>query len=86
MADFDDVCTDADCTATTDDPAAIVALAEKPKAAVNYAYPVRITNNETCSPGDNKLYCADHCDTTTFIEKGHQSGDTVERCEQDDLD
>ncbi len=90
MADFDDVCTavDADgvCTATTDDPAVIAALTEKPKPAVNYAYPVRITNNETCSPGDNKLYCADHCDTTVNIEKGNQSGDTVERCEQDDLD
>ena len=90
MDDFDDVCTEFDadgvCTTKTDDPAVIAALAEKPKPAVNYAYPVRITNNETCAPGDNKLYCADHCDTTTFIEKGNQTGDTVERCVQDDLD
>jgi hypothetical protein len=86
MDDFDDVCTDADCTATTDDPVAIAALTEKPKAAVNFAYPVRITNNETCSPGDNKLYCADHCSSTVDIEKGNQSGDVVTRCVDDDLD
>jgi hypothetical protein len=86
MDAFDDVCTDADCTATTDDPAAIAALTTKPKAAVNFAYPVRVTNNETCSPGDKKLYCADHCSTTVDLEKGNQSGDVVTRCVDDDLD
>jgi hypothetical protein len=90
MTDFDDVCTEFDadnvCIATTDDPAIIATLTEKPKPAVNFAYPVRITNNETCAPGDTKLYCADHCSTTVAVEKGNQSGDTVDRCVDDDID
>ena len=88
MDDFDDVCTDADCTATTDNPVDIAALAEKPKPAVNYTYPVRITNNETCAVGDaeTKLYCADYCVSTITQETGNQSGTSIERCVQNDLD
>ena len=86
MADFDDVCTDVDCTATTDDPLIIAGLAEKPKPAVNYEYPVRISNNEKCAPDDTKLYCADNCVTTTTIESNNENSTTITRCVQDDLD
>jgi hypothetical protein len=90
MDDFDDVCTEVDadgvCTATTDDIAVIAALPEKPKPAVNYAYPVRITNNESCNPDDTKLYCADHCATTASVESNNESGNIITRCVQDDLD
>lgn len=86
MADFADVCTDNLCTATTEDPAVIAAMGAKPKPAVNYAYATRITNNETCSPGDTKLYCANHCIATVEQETGNVSGETVQRCVQNDLD
>lgn len=90
MDDFDDVCTELDadgvCTATTDDIAVIAALPEKAKPAVNYAYPVRITNNESCNPDDTKLYCADHCATTASVESNNESGNIITRCVQDDLD
>ena len=86
MEDFDDVCTDVDCTATTDDALTIAGMTTKPKVAVNYAYPVRITNNESCSPGDEKLYCADHCAATADVESNNQSGTAITRCVQDDLD
>ena len=33
--------------------------ATKPKALNNFAYPVRITDNEVCKEDDTKLYCAD---------------------------
>ena len=89
MEDFDEVCSDpadVDCTATTDDIATIAAMTEKPKAAINYAYPVRISNNESCNPDDTKLYCADHCATTVSVESNNQSGTAITRCVQDDLD
>jgi hypothetical protein len=87
--DFDDVCADADCTATTDVPADIEALGEKPKPAVNFPYAVRITNNETCTTetdGETKLYCADNCDSTVAVTTGNSSGTNINRCVQNDLD
>ena len=74
MNDFGDVCEDADgpdniagndddCLTVldgVDDITAISALVEKPKPAANFAYPVRITNNEVCSADattETKLYC-----------------------------
>ena len=89
--EFDDVCSDADCTATTDAPAEIELLGEKPKPAVNFAYAVRITNNETCTSvadGETKLYCdlPGNCDTTTSVLTGNQSGTSINRCVQDDRD
>lgn len=92
MVDFDDVVVskDADGTITevnTDPtPADILALGEKPKPAVNYAYPTRISNNESCSSVDEKVYCADHCFATVSIDTGNQSGTAVDRCVDDDLD
>ena len=89
LEDFDDVCSDADCTATTDVPADIEALGEKPKPAVNFAYAVRITNNETCTTvtdGETKLYCADNCDSTVAVTTGNSSGTNINRCVQNDLD
>ena len=95
--DFDDVCAqpvadDPDCATTLTDPTAtdIVALGEKPKVAVNYAYPVRITNNEVCSDTDanvdttTKLWCVDNCDSTIAVTS--QSGSTTNRCVQNDID
>ena len=90
MDDFDDVCTELDadgnCIASTDDPLQIAGLAEKPKPAVNFTYPVRITNNDTCTPDDTKLYCADHCTSTTSVESNNQSGTSILRCVQNDID
>jgi hypothetical protein len=87
--EFDDVCSDAECTASTDVPADIEALGEKPKPAVNFAYAVRITNNETCTTetdGETKLYCADNCDSTVALTTGNSSGTNINRCVQNDLD
>ena len=63
LATFNDVCEDADgednlpnteddCAVVLDgeDIDAIELLEEKPKVAVNFAYPVRISNNAPCSP------------------------------------
>jgi hypothetical protein len=86
MEDFADVCTDDECLATTEDPAEIAALDTKPKPAFNYAYPVRVTNNETCSPVDEKLYCANHCLSVVQMETGKSSGNVVDRCVDDDPD
>jgi hypothetical protein len=88
---FDDVCTDTDCTAINEDPtpADVLALAEKPKPAVNFTYPVRITNNEICIEGDTKLYCdpavvPENC--IGYLSVTSNSGKTTRRCVQDDLD
>ncbi len=90
MDDFDDVCTEFDadgvCTASTDDPMTIANLAEKPKPAVNFTYPVRISNNDTCTPDDTKLYCADNCVAQVSVTSNNQSGTSITRCVQNDLD
>jgi hypothetical protein len=96
-ADFDDVCAlsvadDPDCASILTEPTAtqIADLGEKPKAAVNYAYPVRITNNEVCSDTDanadttTKLWCVDNCVSTIAVTS--QSGNTTNRCVQNDID
>ena len=90
MEDFDDVCLEFDadgvCTTSTDDPVAIAALDVKPKPAINFKYPVRITNNDSCTPDDTKVYCADHCASTVSVESNNSSGATITRCVQNDLD
>jgi hypothetical protein len=90
MEDFTDVCTEFDaegvCTTSIDDEAAIAILGEKPKPAVNFTYPVRVTNNDTCTPDDTKLYCADNCVSTIGVTSNNQSGTIITRCVQNDLD
>ena len=90
MDDFADVIVsedaDGNITATTEDPVEILNLGTKPKVAFDYAYPVRITNNEKCAPDDTKLYCANHCVTTATIVSNNQNNTTITRCVQDDLD
>lgn len=92
MEDFDDVVISKDADGTITEvntnpaPADIVALGEKPKPAVNYAYPTRISNNESCSSVDEKVYCADHCFATVTVDTGNQSGTQVDRCVDDDID
>jgi hypothetical protein len=103
LKDFDDVCTDVDedgvCTATTDDPLIIAGMSGteegKPKPAVNFTYPVRITNNEICTPDDfdvndlansNKPWCATNCEGTVTTISQNESGTPLERCYQKDVD
>jgi hypothetical protein len=90
MDDFVKVCTETDvdgnCIAETSDPQVIAGLAEKPKPAVNYTYPVRITNNDTCNADDTKLYCADQCSSTVSVESNNLSGTSILRCVQNDID
>ena len=88
---FDDVCTDVDCATVNEDPAPldIFNLAEKPKPAVNFTYPVRITNNEVCVEDDSKLYCdpeivPENCISTVSVTSN--SGKVTNRCVHDDLD
>ncbi|MFC1589336.1 choice-of-anchor O protein [Pseudomonadota bacterium] len=73
MEGFNDVCVDADGaddTMNTEDDCLDVITGEeegdiqlvanletKPVPAVNFEYPVRISNNEVCAPDDNKIYC-----------------------------
>ena len=92
--DFVKVCaendTECDIANAVSDPELIAAYTTKPKPAVNYAYPVRITNNEVCSSTDTdpdtttKLWCVDHCESTVSVTS--QSGSTNDRCVQNDLD
>ena len=96
MGMFDDVCaeptaTDPDCTTINADPtpADILAIDEKPKPAVNFTYPVRITNNEICVKDDTKMYCdpevvPENC--ISYVSVTSNLGKTTERCVQDDLD
>ena len=93
---------DDDCLVIYDgvtDQAAIALLAEKPKPAVNFEPAVRITNNEICDADpekETKPYChaidavsgiAENCIATTEpLEVGNNSGTTVSRCVQSDLD
>ena len=100
LKSFDDVCADPqdlDCTTALEDPAplAILNLGQKPKAAVNFAYPTRITNNEICTPDDfdindlansNKPWCATNCDGTVLVESNSVSNTKLERCYQNDVD
>jgi hypothetical protein len=94
MDNFDDVIVSEDSEGNVTEvnldptPDDILALAEKPKPAVNFTYPVRITNNAACTDGDSetKVYCAYHCDSSVPVESGNASGTEVNRCVQDDLD
>jgi len=100
MTFFDDVCADPedlDCTTVLEDPtpADILALGQKPKAAVNFTYPVRITNNEICTPDDfdvndlansKKPWCADNCIDVVKVESNNSSSGELDRCVQNDLD
>jgi hypothetical protein len=97
MLDFDDVCAENDLlcdeAGVVDDPTVIAEYTTKPKPAVNFEYPVRITNNETCTTeaaGETKPYCFDpednNCIATVSVETGNDSGNTALRCVQEDLD
>lgn len=91
LGDFDDVITDVnddgDVLATSDDPVIIAGLGTKPKPAVKFAYPVRITDNEGCFfENDTKLYCADVCTSSLLVESNNQSPDLIERCLTGDVD
>ena len=99
MEFFDDICadpTDQDCTTAVEDPTPtdILNLGQKPKPAVNFAYPVRITNNEICKYGtnpdgttvDEKVYCAEVCAGKVSITSNNASGETKDVCYQNDVD
>ena len=49
--------------------------ATKPKALNNFAYPVRITDNEVCKEGDTKLYCQDITCTDYVLSKDAEAVD-----------
>jgi hypothetical protein len=75
-------------------PENILAIGGKPVPAVNFTYPVRITNNEVCSADDDdaadstKLWCVDVC-TEGFVPADSQSGSGgsgADRCIQNDID
>ena len=78
MDKFDDVIvsTDADGNVTVNadpTPAEILALGEKPKPAVNFTYPVRITNNAACSDADDAYRHAKLAHKAPDIEKEVQA-------------
>ncbi len=58
----------------------------KPKPLVNFAYPVRITDNENCKVGDTKLYCQSLCDTYGSVEVPNAQGVVTNRCMTGDVD
>jgi len=85
--DFDDVCTDEECTATTDVISEIAALSTKPKPAFKFTYPVRVTDNEGCFfEGDTKLYCAEVCTDSTTVDSNNQQDSEIVRCLTGDID
>ena len=49
--------------------------ATKPKALYNFAYPVRITDNEVCKEGDTKLYCQEIACTSYVVSKDEEPTD-----------
>lgn len=54
--------------------------ATKPKAKNNFAYPVRITDNEVCIDGDTKLYCQVENLCTSYVvskDSGEDGEDVV---------
>jgi hypothetical protein len=93
MDDFDDVIVDEGDPEVTgdetvsDDPAVIAALANKAKPAVNYTYPVRITDNEVCFfENDTKLYCEQVCTDSTTVDSNNQKDQDIVRCLTGDID
>jgi hypothetical protein len=98
MQDFDDVCTELDdqgtadpsddvCTTVSDDPVVIAALETKPKPAVKFTYPVRVTDNEACFvDGDTKLYCEEVCTDSTTVDSNNQKDQEIVRCLTGDID
>ena len=49
--------------------------ATKPKALNNFAYPVRVTDNEVCKEGDTKPYCADITCSSYVVSQDEESTD-----------
>jgi len=93
MDDFDYVIVDdlGDDDPTNDvvsnDPATIAALGTKPKPAINYSYPVRITDNEACFfENDTKLYCEQVCTDSTTVNSNNQKDEDIVRCLTGDID
>jgi len=58
----------------------------KPVPTVNFSYPVRITDNESCKVGDTKLYCQTLCDTYGTVDGTDNKGNTVQYCKTGDVD
>jgi hypothetical protein len=101
MDDFDDIVTDDGGTPTdpSDDvvdtdptPEEIDLLATKPKPAVNFTYPVRVTDNAVCNTDangnvtDTKLYCEQVCTDSTLVESNNGKDDEIHRCITGDHD
>ncbi len=59
-------------------------------AGENFAYPVRITDNEKCAPGDTAGYCKFLCDTYASVDivqgGGSPTDELVSRCLTYDFD
>jgi len=49
--------------------------ATKPKALNNFAYPVRVTDNEVCKEDDTKLYCQDIACSSYVVSKDEEPTD-----------
>ena len=93
MDDFDDVIiddqgdTDPSNDVVSDDPTLIAGLGTKPKTAVNFVYPVRITDNAKCNYlGDSKLYCEQVCTDSTTVDSNNQKDQDILRCLTGDID
>ena len=56
------------------------------KSLNNLHYPVRITDNETCSNDDTKIYCQNLCDTYGYETLTTEDGATITRCNTYDID
>lgn len=62
-------------------------VSTKPKPAVNFAYPVRMTDNEGCKEDDTKLYCQAMCAEYGWVGvPSGQDGTIVNRCKTGDID
>jgi len=60
----------------------------KPKSANNFHYPVRMTDNQSCSNDDTKIYCQSLCDTYGYevSTTNNNAGNEVTRCNTYDVD
>ncbi|MDD2789729.1 MAG: choice-of-anchor O protein [Sulfurimonas sp.] len=60
----------------------------KPKSKYNFHYPMRITDNQSCSNDDTKAYCKSLCNTygyETFTTNNNKADD-ITRCNTYDID
>ena len=80
-----------DTTFVEPEDADTVVDATKPKALNNFAYPVRITDNEVCKEDDTKLYCQEIACTSYVVSKDEEptddaTADTSGKCVTNVLD